>query len=262
MKPILVENIRQVIAPLTVDQIKEFFLNKELLFVVDYVNSKIKGKVFLTYISNLDLPAEISLDGCTKEQKLSLLRDYMEVRNVTGCRRLALAACAVLLHSRGVPINDYPLEFSPDELTEFAATYPELLGRWLTFLDSMILFSMISVQIVSTDEAGQDEGAEGSAFEEAFPGIFKDYDIIDDPLYVGTNIINLFSIPMFLEKYFSVPTQPAKYFKHQFDEYSFKGKRLFYYFATPQNTFFAFLLGIVTNKITMQQMIEVFDKNG
>jgi len=119
---------------------------------------------------------------------------------------------------------------------------------------------MMSVQIVDAGDNGEDYGI--PAFEEAFPGIFDKYSVVDDTLYIGSNIVNLFSIPLFLERYFAVPsTNQPKYFKQQFTEYMFKGKRLFHYFANENNTFFQVLVALLTKKVTVENMVKAFHQS-
>ena len=74
------KEFRNVKVPLSVDQIKEFFTNKNLVYLINYHDSDLKGVVFLTYLSNLDLPAEINFTGSSFEQKEELLKIYMETR--------------------------------------------------------------------------------------------------------------------------------------------------------------------------------------
>ena len=248
-------NVRRVTAPLPMENIKEFFLDKNLQFVVDYNKSQLKGKVFLTYISNLDLPAEVDLTDVTTQDKFDLVKDYMEVRNINECKGLATLVGLILLHNRGVDISDFSCPLTLEEMTEFAKTNAELVDKWYTFIDSMILFSMMSVQL-TTKENDNVSGA--SAFEEAFPGFFDRYDVVDDALYIGSNVVNLFNVPLFLEMYFSVPTGQPKIFKQQFNEYMFKGKRLFHYFSVENNTFFKFLLALVTKQVTVEDMLKAF----
>lgn len=249
-------NIRVVTAPLSMEHIKEFFLNKDLQFIVDYANSPLKGKVFLTYISNLDLPAEVDLNNTTKEQKLDLLKDYMEVRNINECKGLATLVGLILLHNRGVDISSFKCPLTTQEMEEFAKSNAELVDKWYVFLDSMIIFSLMSIQLTDKDDKGTDFGV--PAFEEAFPGFFDGYEIVDDSLFIGSNVVNMFGVPMFLEMYFSVPTGQPKVFKQQFNEYMFKGKRLFHYFSVENNTFFKFLLALVTKQVTVEDMLKAF----
>ncbi len=250
--------IRRVVAPLTMDQIKEFFINKNLLFVIDYAKSSVKGKVFLTYISNLDLPAEVDFADTSVEERMELLKDFMESRNINETKGLTLLTAAVLLHNKGVNIERDIVPFVPlslDEMKAFAAKNPALMERWYTFLDSMMLFAMYSVQLVETTDDGSQVAI--PAFETAFPGFFDKYEKIDDPLYIGSNVVNLFRIPLFLELYFSIPAPtPGKYFKQQFTEYMFKGKRLIHYFDVPENSFFSFLVALCTKQTTVEKMIE------
>ena len=55
--------------------------------------------------------------------------------------------------------------------------------------------------------------------------------LVDDVLYIGSNIVTLFSIPSFMELFFTTQMRTQmKYFKQQFDEHIFRGKNLFEYF--------------------------------
>jgi hypothetical protein len=223
------ENVREVSVPLEINQIKEFFENKELFFVVDYGASKIKGSMFLTYLSNLELPSEINLATASKTDKFDILKVFFETRNLCKSDVLTLTAAQVFVNN--------PL-LSTEECQEFIEQNLELIKRWNTFIESCLVFLLVSYKDLN----------EAFKFSEQF-------EKIEDPQYVGTNVVQLFSAPAFMEHFYSRPamSQPY-YFKAQFEEYMFKGKNLFDYFACPENTIFGIFSGILDGQVTPKDM--------
>ena len=221
---ILKENIRNVSVPLDINQIKEFFQNKELFFLIDYTKSKIKGNMFLTYISNMDLPSDILLADLSKTEKFELTKIYLETRNINTASALKYATTQILLENRGVDtaeIFERPL-FSKEECQEFISTNKELIEKWDTFIQSTMVYFLTSVEAIEEQH-----------------NFKSDFKLIDDPQYIGCNVVNLFSVPSFLELYFSKPpTKELHYFKQQFEEYMFKGKNFYHYFMVPQNSLY------------------------
>ena len=70
---------KTTIAPIPLEDLKEYFANKELTFLIDYENSTLKGEKFLTYLSNLDVPCDVVL-GKDKDSILELVEVYMNTR--------------------------------------------------------------------------------------------------------------------------------------------------------------------------------------
>ena len=80
------------IAPIPIDCIKEYFKDKNIMFLIDYENSKLENKVFLTYLSNLDVPCDLKLDSLSKEKKLALLEAYLDIKNIVRKNRVQFIA--------------------------------------------------------------------------------------------------------------------------------------------------------------------------
>lgn len=226
------KNFRNVTVPLEISQIKEYFENKELFFLIDYKNSKIKGNMFLTYISNLDLPSEIVLGETSKEEKCELLKFYMESRNISISNTLKFASAQVLLEVKGIDTSEVfenPY-FSKIDCLDFINENRELVNRWTTFVSSSLLFMLTTVQ----------------AIEEKY-SFKKEFKELDDPQYIGSNVVHLYSVPSFVELFFSTPASTdIYYFRPQFEEYMFRGKNLFHYFFCPENTLFLIFNDLLT----------------
>lgn len=226
------ENVKKTIAPLSVDLIKEYFSNKELFFIIDYSESKIKERVLLTYLANLNLPCDIHFsEDVTSEDILSLLKAYMSSKTINDVRCLNSLTAIVLFRAKGAidPSNiDIPY-LNIEEVDEFIEANSDLINRWVTFLDSTIYFLIYS----ST------ELREAMNIEESL-------EKIEDPDYIGLNVVNLFKIPGFYNNYLSceVLTEP-KFFTAQFKEPMFKGSTFIKYFDTEENIMIPILLGLI-----------------
>jgi len=229
------ENIRYVSVPLEIHQIKEFFENKNLFFAIDYSQSKIKGNMFLTYLSNLDLPCDIILTDVSTQEKFDILKIYMETRNISTSNVLRYAAAQVVLENKGVSSLDLvrnPI-LTKEECDLFKQQNHELIKKWDLFISSTLLFMLKTYPDLN----------EHYRFDSA-------YKTINDSNYIGSNVVNLFSIPFFMELFFSVPAnEEVVYFKAQFEEYMFRGKNLFEYFDVPENTMIALFSGLLLDTI-------------
>lgn len=236
------QNIRKVTVPLEIDAIKEFFENKELFFVVDYSQSKVKGNMFLTYLSNLDLPCEIMLTGSSTEDKYELLRIYMETRNLSSSDVLRLNAADIILTYKGVDTSEMfnNPAFTPEEKAGFIEKHKDLIRKWDQFLYSSLVYLIKSFPALN--EVLKVE----TQFRE-----------VNDNNFVGLNVVNLFSIPGFTEFYFATkPQEELCYFKPQFEEYMFKGKNFFNYFNCEENTMMLLLQALLNNTIKPQELVD------
>ncbi len=64
-------NVIETIVPIPLENLKKFFTDKDTFYLIDYEKSELKGKKFLTYLSNLDLPTDI------KNPDLELVKEYL-----------------------------------------------------------------------------------------------------------------------------------------------------------------------------------------
>lgn len=229
-------NIRKVVAPLSIDQIKEFFKDKSLFFLVDYENSKLKDKVFLTYLSNLDIPSDVELSkNISKESLFNLIDSYMNMKTVTDVDSLNMMVCHILLKFKKVNLDNIIVNpfLSDDLVDEYIDTRKEMLEKWAHFIDSSILYLMYIFQDLN----------EKLKVDEQFPKI-------DDANYVGLNVVNLFKTPGFLQTYFSSDEKSSlSFFTEQFTKYMFKGKSFYEYYDNKNNIFIPLMKHLIENKL-------------
>jgi hypothetical protein len=230
--------IRETIAPLPISDIKEYFHDKEILFLVDYENSKIADKVFLTYISNLDIPVDIKLEkSFDLEKTFSLIDAYMDVKAISNIHFLNMIVAHIILRYIGIDtssvlINTY---LTDEQVEQFISTRKDKIERWVHFLDSSMLYMIYSFKELNDTVKVEDN----------FPKI-------QDANYVGLNIVNLFSIPGFMTCYFGAGPSPSmSFFTEQFTTYMFKGKSFFEYFNNEENILLPTLLALTEGKLPM-----------
>lgn len=220
---LLEENIRQVSVPIASDQLREYFGNKGIFYVVNYSESKLKGASFLNYLTNLNVPSDVKFnEGIGFEEYSEIMLAYMNQNSITNLALLNVMAAEMLLFAKGMPyeLSPYALAIPVDTLIRFIDENNELVSKWLHFIDSTHVYGLYAIKCLN---------------EHYKPAEF--YEVIDDPEYVGRNIAQLYRIPEFIAYYFNIvgAKYHLSYFKPQFEEYMFKNERLSRYFRSKNN---------------------------
>ncbi len=227
-------------APLSMELVKEQFENKEMTFVINYKESELQGKNLLVYISNLELNCEIDFHSCSFDKREELIKEFLNVNCINNINSLRLNAAHIILEFMGVDFSEEILNpaFSKSEIQIFIKNNKETLEKWKTFLQSTMVYNLTSVSAVNE--------------EYKFDQIFE---TVDDPFYIGRNVVTLLSIPTFMERVYSIPVeQELFYFKQQFEECMFKGESLFYYFCNEANTPFLIYNMLLTGDMSIEEL--------
>ena len=140
--------IKNVTLPLNVTELKRFVEKRDCFYVVDYKKSELRDGIFLNYISNLELPAEVVFSDCSFEEKEALFYAYLTGQNITTMDSLRLNIAQMLLQYREIPTEGLfdSLAFDPEERGRFIRKNISLLSRWESFIESTIVFSAYCVQ--------------------------------------------------------------------------------------------------------------------
>ncbi|OIQ17184.1 MAG: hypothetical protein BM556_13305 [Bacteriovorax sp. MedPE-SWde] len=245
------KTLKEVSLPLKVEELKEFIENKDNVYIADYSKIEIKGTVLYNYVSNLELPVEFDFSNCSFEEKEEAIKSFMETRNIVTADSLRINVAALILYIRGINVDEVfgNLIFTEDERKEFFKRNEGLCYRWEQFIESTMIFSQkcLKKKIEDSDDIPLNE----IEFEHNF-------EIIDDVLYIGANVVKMFSIPSFMELFFLVqPRTELKYFKQQFDEYIFRGKNLFEFFFCDENEVFQMFAAHATGTVSMDELVKV-----
>lgn len=223
------KNIKEVVVPLKVEELKNFIEKKDTFYLINYKDSELKDGIFLNYLSNLDLPCEVILNDCSYDEKANLLLAYLNSKNIVEIESLALNVAKLILDYRGLKTSEVFTDpaLKDDEVSKFINAHEDVLKRWEHFFESTIVFALYSMKELDSEN-----------------DIKSQVPHIDDSNYVGLNVVNLMQIPVFMEMFF-IPgiKSELSFFVRQFDEYMFKGANLFHYYHTENNPVFGLVLG-------------------
>lgn len=222
-------NVKEITAPLKVEELKNFIEKKDTFYLIDYKNSELRDGIFLNYLSNLDLPCEVLLNDCSYNEKEQLLLAYLNSKNIVNIESLAFNVSKILLDYRGIETSDIfdNPALSTEETKQFIVSHEEVLKKWEHFFESTIVYALYLMKDLDSEN-----------------DIKSQVPHIDDSNYVGLNVVNLFQNPIFMEMFFIPGTRTElSFFVRQFDEYMFKGANLFQYYHTHNNTILALMIG-------------------
>lgn len=220
-KEIIEQLTRKVTAPLESASIREFFENKDLFYVINYSQSKIKGPQFLIYATNLDLPCDVEFDlPMSYDEYSEIMKAFMKQTSITRMSLLQVMAAQLLLAAKGIPAAEqhYSTPASDEFINRFIEENEELVASWLHFFDSTPVYAIKAIERL------RDYYMPHERFE-----------VIDDRTAVGPNVATLFNIPDFIGLYFTTGKYKMSYYKQQFEEYIFKGSNLAPYFDVKNN---------------------------
>jgi hypothetical protein len=202
-------------APIPLDVLKRKF-TEDIEFVIDYEASRLKGKVLITYLSNLKVKCQIKLTDL--DETLKLLEEYLNIPVLVDMPDLEALAMNLLMAFNGKP---HTLKFDP---TDFFYRNRDALARWTRRLYSIPLYALYSME-------------QYRSHVDTFP-------IDTDDSIAGVNFVNLIKhdwFPLFME---GVEENLYSWNPTFFKEYVFQGNNLFHYFSHPNNPFFVGLLAI------------------
>lgn len=193
-------------APIAIEYLKEYFSDKETTYVIDYAESELKGEKLLVYLGNLDLPADIKFE--TSEDLEEMVLAYASSTFIVNIRSLEFAMLNLLLKNEiGFPLTD--------ELQV-------LLDHWSIRIKSLLLYNLHTINL-----------EEFNTFVDAAP---KD----DTDSLVGVNFVSLLKyeeLGQIIVDDDNNLDECINYTKY-FNDYMFKGKNLFSYWANPNNILF------------------------
>lgn len=217
----VVAKMIETTVPIPLDQLKQYFQDRSISFMVDYSGSTLKGDKFLTYLGNLDVPADVKFDPAS-EDGAELLRSYFSVRGLVKLPALEQAALEVLLEARELD--------TAGRHAAFIETHRELIDTWLNVIDSLTLYNMHIVNILKFKEwVAKHPRADSSS--------------------VGLNFVNLLKHEEVYRLYEKLDAENLKFYPDLFEEYIFKGQNLFTFWSSPNNPLFLLTAGIAQGEI-------------
>lgn len=218
-------NLVNTVAPISIEDLKKYFTDKSTFYIIDYKNSTLKGSKLLTYLSNLDIPCDLDLQGCNSEEFYGLILDYMNSPMLVNVNVLERMVIHLLMQVKGIaPLHD----------NEFIESNKQLFLSWENKLDSLSLYNVF---MINTDECKD---------------FVKSYPEDDTSDLSGINFLKLLRHKDFFEYYGNVKKEQLKYYSKYFNEYMFKGKNMYSYWANENNPMFLLTMGIADGSLTSE----------
>lgn len=225
--------IIETTAPIKIEDLKLYFADKETFYVIDYENSDLKGAKLLTYLSNLDIPSDIKLDRNSVHFE-ELLLEYFNSPFLVNIPFLEKEAIRALLEYKNVGRFGY---------SEFIEKNQELFFKWTQILDSLILFNTYCINDDNLKES------------------VRKYEKFDDNFIIGINFVSLLKYEDFYDFYTTVENKNFKYHDVYFNNYLFKGKNLYNYWANHNNPVFLITWGAMAEEFDKDMFIDAVKKD-
>lgn len=206
--------------PIPGEVMKEYFKDNNIVFLVNYDNSSLKGEKFFDYITNLNLPIEIVSNSSYNEFR-DVLFNYMTYPTMICSEVLRDYSGVILLSYLGVEKDSLPYSFkTPYEyFTRYIEENKDLLDLWVSFLDSTEVFIY-----ASNNEISKDFIKEG------------DYEVIDNEDIISPNVANLYLSESFIISYTNIDRdRVSKYYIHQAHRNMFANKPIISFIDKPYN---------------------------
>jgi len=206
-------------APISIDNLKSYFIDKTISFKIDYANSQLKGDKLLTYLANVDIPADIAVTE-DNEEFFPLLKTYFEFPFILSVATLEKAATQAILQKRGIiEPNEKFSKFIDDNLL--------IIEQWESILDSLTLYNFTILNVEDFNNFVQEFPK--ATFPETLTGI---------------NFVSLLKNEYFYDFYLASKKENVKNYESLFKDYIFKGKNLLAYWGVKQNPLFLLTYGI------------------
>lgn len=209
----------ETVAPIPISELKIFFEDKDLIYKIDYEKSQLKGEQLLTYLSNLELPCDLSFNN--NEDLYSLLKEYLVYDRLVEIPILIKLIIDVLLQKRELTTDMSHLLFIEEN--------KEILNIWEERLDALTLYNFY---IVNSERMKNFVTSHGTVEREETTK--------------GINFVHLLNKPLFFEFYRKINRENLKYYPKYFNDYIFNGKNLYKFWANPLNPLFLVHLEILT----------------
>ena len=213
-------------APISIDNLKLYFEDKETFYEIDYASSTIKGDKLLVYISNLDIPCDIIVES--DEDLEEILLHYLDSSFLVNLPSLESKVIDLLLQYK---------EIIPVKNESLLSSLKSQLTNWTEKLDSLPLYNMY----VINDETIKSWVTESHTTDST------------DSLE-GVNFVSLLKRPEFYN-FFDKPMFEPKYYSTYFNDYMFKGTNLYSFWAHTNNPMFLLTQAIASGQLNTQEYI-------
>jgi len=202
--------------------------------VVDYENSTLKGKEFITYLSNVDILSNVYVNPeLSYEEREELILAWLDCKNLITLESLSVALLHILFQIKDIEVEYLDPIIRADECQKFKDRNNDLVLRIALFFEAVLYHCLVQYKFIER----------------------KDQLVIDNPTCIPKNIINLFMLDDFFLFYSkpSIVSAPRNvWFTHQFEDEN----SLIKYFYLNKNLLTAFLSCIDNGTVTVNGFFE------
>jgi hypothetical protein len=220
---------------------------------IDYTNSKIKGKNFITYFSNLKYKTiVINFDGVNVDEKYNLMNEYIKHQSMVRIEQFesTLIKCIFKQKRYDLSLVDKCEEdkhflsksiLTNSEIETYINDNSSLMTELCDIIDGVILYAIKNLHSYK------------EAYGETITG-----NIETEKLNVGKTFVNLFSNETFNYHYYSsLPDfDKLKYFEHYYDRPIYSGQTLISYLS-GNCVIFPLIKMIVNVDFTPEQLNQI-----
>lgn len=242
------------IIPFDAENLKKIITGEIENPTIDYVNSKIKGKNFITYFSNLKYKnIEIDLSNVETVERFELLKEFIKHQSTVHIEQFESTLLKALFHYKGYDLKlvdesvlDQPY-FSKsiltnDEIKQFVEENKELVRELIDVLDGVLLYAIKNL----------------NAYKEEFGDKITN-NVVVDKIQVGKTFVNYFSNETFNSYYYSTlpDFKDIKYFEHYYDRPIYSGQLLITYIS-KDCVLFPLLKMILDQEYSNEQLEQLY----
>lgn len=220
----------ETIAPIPIEELKKYFTDKSISYVIDYEQSKLKGAKLLTYISNLEMPIDIKM---TRENRYEMLEEYIKFPMLMNCNSLEILMIDVLLETKGIYSGIH---------SEFISEHKDVLDKWVNKIESLSLYNMFTIN------------------DDKFKEFVDSYPKDDTDELEGINFVSLLKHKQTYKLFNKLDKTKLKNYTTYFNENMFKGNNLFSYWANNNNPMFLLTVSISNGSLDREKYFAAKNK--
>jgi hypothetical protein len=222
-------NVIETTAPICIEDLKKYFSDNNSFYLISYKDSSLRGKNLLTYLSNLDIPSDINFSGTSEEDIKSLFDDYIRLEIICNIPSLEKIMIEVIKQRKEIGKENFFRKFIKDN--------EDMIDLWISKLDSLTLYNLYVVD------------------NEEFKNFVSSHPIDETDSLIGINFVSLLKHIEFYDTYQVIEKSSLKFYKKYFEDYMFKGKNMFDFWANENNMMFLLTFGISNDIVKTEEYL-------
>jgi hypothetical protein len=219
--------IIETTTPISIENLKEYFADNDVCFLIDYENSTLRGNKLLTYLSNLEIPCDIKFSN--DDDLYELIVEYFNSQMLLNIDSLEKKALEILLQCK------YEPEIVNERNEKFIEENIQIISKWISLIESLTVYNMFIIKKEETQD-----------FVKIFP-------VVENDDLRGINFVSLLKHEIFYDLITTIDPKNLLYYKEYFENNVFKGKNLFEFWSNEKNILFLLTFGMMENIIKVDE---------